>query len=133
MITFTDADVAEILAAIISSNRRNRPTQTYAELVSAGMPDPIYFRAYGYANRTGLIKVTGQHTDVTRKGKRYMHSITMAPSPRVSDTDRSAVVNDDLDGLNASRLMRGMADEWITSGPDVDSGDASADSDTSDM
>lgn len=98
--TYTDGDVAAILSAIIDTNRRGYPTGAYFVMIAGGMCDRVYQQAYAYAIRTGLIKVTGQHNGVTRKGRRYIASATVPPTAaRQGRTDFSATT-DNFDRLS---------------------------------
>lgn len=100
MIMYTDGDVAAILSAIIDGNRQGHPTGAYFVMIAGGMCDRVYQQAYAYAVRTKLIKVTGQHNGVTRKGHRYIAGATVPPTAaRQGRTDFSATT-DNFDRLS---------------------------------
>lgn len=133
MIHFTDGDVALILRSIIDHNRRGMPTRNYLALSAEGMADAVYDGAYDYAVRMGMIRITGQHNGVTRKGRRYMRSATIPASHQRQGPTAWPVVDGDLDaGRMTVKSLSDLEADWLLSGPDA-SPDMSADADTSDM
>ena len=106
---FTDGDVAAILTAIDNSNRTGKYLSALDLMAASGMRDNVYDEAYGYATRTGLIRVMGMHNGVTRKGRRYLRSATLPPTHAASRrVPAYAVVDQDLDA--GSMSVRTLAD-----------------------
>lgn len=110
MTPFTDGDVAIILRSIIDHNRRGQPTMAYLTVTAEGMPDDVYDQAYGYAHRNGMIKVSGQHNGVTRKGRRYMRSATVPATARRQGRTDFTVTTDEFDLPESAKMIK-VADE----------------------
>lgn len=96
---FTDLDVAQVLAVV---DRDRSTTRAYDAVTAAGMDDDVYQSAFGWALRTGLLVVTGQHSEATRKGRRYVRRVRREHSrpdhlPQDRDVPAWPATTDDFD------------------------------------
>lgn len=103
--TFADVDVAAVIHTV---DRERNAQHAFDAATTAGMPDDIYYAAYHYASRVGLIETIGRYVGATHRGRVYARR-TMATATYTRDmvAHRSAsptpwaATSDDFDGPNA--------------------------------